>query len=102
MTVNNEKEIEAVETELEDRSFARNPLAYIAYITGLISIGTDLLAIFAGIYLFFDALSLILELTAIGTGIVALALKQNKRIALNGVLLGAIGIAIRLIFPLIF
>ena len=114
MIIDDEKEIETVEqneemtdneaTEAEDKSFAKNPLAHIANVAGLISIGTDLLATFGGVHLFaqFDAMSLILELTAIGTGIAALALKQNKRIASNGILLGVIGIVIRLLFPLIF
>jgi len=71
-------------------------IANISQITGFVSIGTDVLVIMGMTQ--FDTASLVLEIGAIGTGVVALALKQDKKKASTGILLGAIGIAFRLFF----
>jgi len=71
-------------------------LANISQITGFVSIATDVLVItgMTG----FDTASLVLEIGAIGTGVVAIALGQDRKKASTGILLGAIGIAFRLFF----
>lgn len=77
-----------------------NLIANISQIAGYISIGTDVLYI-AGMTQF-DPISLVLEITAIGTGILAHILGQDKKKANTGILLGAIGIAFRLFFRSMF
>jgi len=74
----------------------KNLLANISYITGWASFATDLLVIFGMTQ--FDPVSLVLEITAIGTGVVALILRQDKKKAGTGILLGAIGVGFRLFF----
>ena len=71
-------------------------LANISQITGFVSIGTDILVIMGMTQ--FDTASLVLEIGAIGTGVVALILGQDKKKASTGILLGAIGILFRLFF----
>ena len=69
-------------------------IANISQITGFVSIGTDILVIMGMTQ--FDTASLVLEIGAIGTGILALLLGQDKRKASTGILLGAIGVVFRL------
>ena len=71
-------------------------LANISQITGFVSIGTDVLYIMG--HTQFDMASLALEIAAIGTGVTALALKQDKKKAQTGIILGALGIILRLFF----
>ena len=71
-------------------------LANISQITGFVSIGADILHIMG--HTQFDMVSLALEITAIGTGVTALALKQDKKKAQTGIILGVLGIILRLFF----
>jgi len=71
-------------------------VANISQIAGYVSIGADILYI-AGMTQF-DPISLVLEITAIGTGVLAHILGQDKKKANTGILLGAIGILFRLFF----
>jgi len=74
--------------------------ANLAFGAGWASFGADMLVIF-GMH-GFDLISLILEVTAIGTGLIALALKQDRKKATTGITLGLIGVAIRLFFGTLF
>lgn len=71
-------------------------LANISQLTGFVSIVTDVLVIMNMPQ--FDVVSLALEIGAIGTGIAALVSGQDKKKATSGIILGAIGIAVRLFF----
>jgi len=78
----------------------RDLVANLAQATGYVSIAADFIYIFGMTQ--FDLISLILEITAIGTGIVARLLGQDKKKANTGIVLGAIGIAFRLFFRTMF
>jgi len=73
-----------------------NSLANISQIAGYVSIATDILVI-AGMT-GFDTTSFVLEIVAIGTGIVASFLGQDRKKAHTGIFLGSIGIAMRVFF----
>ena len=75
-----------------------NLLANIALIAGLLSIATDILIIFE--IMQFESVSFALEIIAVGTGLVALVLGQDKRKAKAGIILGGIGLGFRLLFML--
>jgi len=73
-------------------------LANISRITGWVSIATDFLVIFGMTQ--FDLVSFVLELTAVGTGVVAILLGQDKRKAKMGIILGGIGLGFRVFFAM--
>ena len=88
--------------QVQENDIKNNMFAYIAFGAGIASIGTDLLAMFVAVGSTMLFISFILEIVAVGTGVIALALKQDKSKATTGILLGGIGLVTSLLFGFAF
>ena len=70
-------------------------MANLAVTAGWVSLITDILVIFGTLR--FDTISFVLEIIAITAGVMALSLRQDKKKASTGIMMGAIGVGLRVL-----